>query len=118
MKEWDVVCIVCPKGCRLKVKEENGQMSVIGNDCKRGEVYGVKEVTNPTRVITSTVKVNDPIHRRMPVVTKGSVPKGMMFDVIKEINKVELDLPIYMGDIVIENVLNTGINIVASRTLK
>lgn len=118
MKEWDVVCIVCPKGCRLKVKEEDGQMSVTGNECKRGAVYGVKEVTNPTRVITSTVKVNDPVHRRMPVVSKGSVPKAMMFDVVKEINKIELNLPITMGDIIIENVLGTGVNIVAARTIK
>jgi CxxC motif-containing protein len=118
MKEWDVVCIVCPKGCRLKVTEENNEMSVTGNECKRGLAYGIKEVTNPTRVITSTVKVNHAIHRRMPIVTKGSVPKHMMFDVVKEINKIELELPIYMGDIIIENVLDTGINIVAARTIK
>ena len=117
MKEWDVVCIVCPKGCRLKVKEEDGEMSVTGNGCKRGIAYGKKEVTNPTRVITSTVKVNDPVHRRMPIVTKGSVPKAMMFDVVKEINKIQLDLPIYMGDIIIENVLDTGVNVVAARTI-
>ena len=118
MKEWDVVCIVCPKGCRLKVKEENNEMSVTGNECKRGLAYGIKEVTNPTRVITSTVKVNHPVHRRMPIVTKGSVPKDMMFDVVREINKIELELPIMMGDIIIENVLDTGVNIVASRTIK
>jgi len=118
MKQWDVICIVCPRGCRLKVTEENTEMSVTGNQCKRGIAYGVKEVTAPTRVITSTVKVNHPVHRRMPVVTKGSIPKGMMFDVMKEINRVSLELPIMVGDIVVENVLNTGVNVVASRTIK
>ncbi len=118
MKEWDVVCIVCPKGCRMKVTEENNDMKVSGNQCKRGLTYGVKEVTNPTRVITSTVKVNHPIHRRMPVVTKGAVPKGMMLDVMKEINLIELELPIMVGDMIIGDVLGTGINIVASRTIK
>lgn len=117
MEQWDVVCIVCPKGCRLKVTRENEEMTVTGNQCKRGQAYGLKEVTNPTRVITSTVKVNHPVHRRMPVVTKGAVPKAMMFDVVKEINKVVLELPITMGDIIIEDVLGTGVNIVASRTI-
>lgn len=118
MKQWDVICIVCPRGCRLKVTEENSEMAVTGNLCKRGVAYGKKEVTNPTRIITSTVKVNHPVHRRMPVVTKGAVPKGMMFEVMEEINKVCLDLPIMVGDIVVENVLGTGINVVASRTIK
>jgi len=118
MQNWDVICIVCPRGCRLKVTEDKGEMNVTGNLCKRGFDYGINEVTNPVRVITSTVKVNHPVHRRLPVVTKGAVPKGMMFDVMKEINKVKLDVPIIVGDIVIENVLNTGVNIVASRTIK
>jgi len=118
MKEWDVICIVCPRGCRLKVSKDKDEISVTGNQCIRGVAYGVKEVTNPTRVVTSTVKVNHPVHRRMPVVTKGSVPKDRIFDVMKEINKIQLDLPIYVGDIIIENVLNTGVNVVASRTIE
>ncbi len=118
MKNWDVICIVCPRGCRLKVTDDDGQMGVTGNQCKRGLAYGLKEVTNPTRVITSTVKVNHDIHRRMPVVTKGGVPKGMMFEVMDEINKICLDTPIYVGDIIIENILNTGVNLVASRTIE
>ena len=118
MKTWDVICIVCPRGCRLKVTEERGGMTVTGNQCKRGEGYGVKEVTNPTRVITSTVKLDHPVHRRMPVVTKGDIPKSMMFDVMKEINKVSLSIPVHVGDVVIENVLGTGINVVASRTIE
>ena len=52
----ELICIVCPKGCHLKVDEENGYR-VTGNSCKRGEEYGKKELTNPTRVITSTVRV-------------------------------------------------------------
>ncbi len=118
MKNWDVICIVCPRGCRLKVTENEGEMAVTGNQCKRGQAYGIKEVTNPTRVITSTVKVNHGVHRRMPVVTKGDIPKDMVFKVMKEINGVCLDTPIYVGDVVIENILNTGVNLVASRTIE
>lgn len=117
MENWKVVCIVCPRGCRLKVTNNEGEFLVSGNQCKRGIAYGIKEVSAPTRVVTSTVKVNHAIHRRMPVVTKGAVPKELVFDVMKEINKVSLDLPIYVGDIIIENVLGTGINITASRTI-
>ncbi len=118
MVHWDIVCIVCPKGCRLTVTKENKEMMVTGNQCKRGVAYGLEEVTNPTRIITSTVRLNHPIHRRMPVVTKGAVPKGMMFEVMEQINRVQLELPVHMGDVVIENVMGTGINVVASRTIE
>ena len=72
MKE--LVCIVCPKGCRLKVDEEN-DYAVTGNACPRGAVYGHGESKNPTRVLTSTVKITGGLYRRCPVKTDAAVPK-------------------------------------------
>ena len=73
----DLICIVCPKGCHLHVDEENGY-AVTGNSCPRGADYGKKELVNPTRVITSTVKITGGIHNRLPVKTAecsaGPVP--------------------------------------------
>lgn len=112
-----VICIVCPRGCHLQVVL-NEDLEVTGNLCNRGIAYGKKEVTHPTRVITSTVKVDHPKLRRLPVVTKGSIPKEMMFEAMNEINKISVQIPIKMGDIIIENLLNTGVNVVASRTLE
>jgi len=118
MQEWNIICIVCPRGCHLHVtQDEQSDLVVTGNLCNRGIAYGKKEVTHPTRVITSTVKIHHPTFRRLPVVTKGSIPKGLMMDVMAQINQVEVNAPVTAGDIIIENVLNTGINVVATRSM-
>ena len=83
MKE--LICIVCPKGCHLKVDEENG-CSVTGNSCPRGAEYGKMELTHPTRVVTSTVRCQGGLYPRCPVKTDRAVPKELVFDVMKEKN--------------------------------
>ena len=75
MKE--LICIVCPKGCHLKV-DENDNYRVEGHGCVRGEAYGKKELTDPTRVITSTVKVTGALYARCPVKTAAPIPKGLI----------------------------------------
>lgn len=111
----NLICIVCPKGCHLKVDEN---LNVTGNSCKRGEVYGKAEVTNPTRTITSTVILKNSTYTRLPVKTSCPVPKAMIFDIMKEINKIEVTAPINSGEVLLENVLNTGSNIVSCKTVK
>ena len=114
-----MICIVCPVGCHLEVindaKSETGY-TVNGATCRRGEVYGVKEITNPTRVITSTVKFKGGLIRRLPVRTDSDIPKDKIFDCIKIINAVEVQAPVEVGQVIIENILGTGVNIVASRS--
>ncbi len=110
MKE--LICIVCPKGCRLKVDNE---FNVTGNGCNRGIKYAKDELTNPTRMVTSTVVVLDGEINRLPVVTSSPIPKNNIFDVMNEINKVKVHAPIYVKDVVISNVLNLGVDIVATR---
>ncbi|WP_027632693.1 DUF1667 domain-containing protein [Clostridium hydrogeniformans] len=114
--ERELICIVCPRGCRLKVNVD--EKTVTGNSCKRGEIYGINEVTSPVRVITSTVKINGAALRMLPVKTDGAIPKDLNFKCMEEIAKVEVEAPIKVGQVVIENVLGTGINVVAARTLK
>lgn len=107
-------------GCRLTIVEDlNSEKGYIvqGNSCKKGGEYGIKEIINPTRVLTSTVKIKKAHLERMPVVTKGGIPKDKMFECMKEINSVEIEAPVKVGDIIIENILNTGINLVASRSM-
>ena len=115
MKE--LICICCPKGCHLKVDEQNGY-AVTGNNCPRGEAYGKSELQNPVRVVTSTVRTNNPEHRRLPVKTDRPVSKSAMLDVMAELEKAEVRLPVNVGDIIIENVAGTGANIVAAKTIK
>lgn len=109
------ICIVCPRGCHLEVDEN---LKVTGNTCKRGEAYGIAEVTNPTRTITSTVKINSELLHRLPVMTDNPIPKGKIFDVMKEINKIEVEAPIKVKDVVLENVLGLGVNIIATRSIE
>lgn len=114
MKE--LVCIVCPKGCRLRVDEENGYL-VSGNSCVRGTEYGKNEILNPTRVLTSTVKMEGGLYRRCPVKTNIAVPKGKLFDIMNALNAVTLTAPVQVGQVVIENVCGTGADIIATKAL-
>ncbi len=113
----ELICITCPKGCHLKVDEEN-DYAVTGNSCPRGAEYGKNELKNPKRVITSTVRTNSDEHPRCPVKTAGAVAKGKMFDVMTLLDDITLTTPIKVGDTVIENVLDTGINIVACKNIE
>ena len=114
MKE--LICIVCPKGCHLKVDENNGY-SVTGNGCEKGVEYGKNELINPMRVITSTVKIEGALHRRCPVKTNTSIPKGKMMEIVKELDAVTLKSPVNVGDVVIKNVAQTGADIVATKSM-
>lgn len=111
-----LICIVCPKGCHLSVDEENG-FAVTGNGCPRGAEYGKKELTNPTRVVTSTVKIRGGAHSRCPVKTNRAIPKGMVFRAMAELNKVVLVSPVRRGDAVIRNFLGTGADLVVTRSM-
>ena len=114
MKE--LVCIVCPKGCRLKVDEAN-DYAVTGNACPRGAAYGKSEIQNPTRVLTSTVKITGALYRRCPVKTDNVVPKGKLMEVMQLLNAVELKSPVKIGQVVIENVAGTDANVVVTKDL-
>lgn len=114
MKE--LVCIVCPRGCRLKVDEENG-FAVTGNTCPRGAEYGRNEISNPTRVLTSTVRITGALYPRCPVKTDKAVPKGMLRDIMKKLNGVSLTSPVAAGTVVLENVDGNGANVIVTKDL-
>lgn len=110
-----MICIVCPRGCHLEVDEWN---NVTGNACKRGEIYAINEMTNPTRMITSTVKLIGGEVARLPVVTSSPIPKQKIFDVMKEINQVVVNAPIQIHTVIIHNVLDLGVDVIATRTIE
>jgi CxxC motif-containing protein len=113
----ELICIVCPRGCRLQVDAENGYR-VLGNQCPRGEVYGRDELRNPTRMITSTVRVNGALHPRCPVKTSSPIPKGLIFDAVKTLDGVTLCAPVKSGQVVVKNVCNTGVDFIATRDMQ
>lgn len=112
----ELICIVCPKGCHLKVDEENGY-SVTGNSCEKGAAYGKKELTNPTRVVTSTVRVDGGEKRRVSVKTNRDIPKGKMLEAVALLDTVCLTAPVHIGDVVLEDILGTGADFVATGTV-
>lgn len=112
MKE--LTCIVCPRGCRLKVDDN---MEVTGNACPRGKMYAINELTNPTRTITSSIRVSNRPYTLVSVKTDKPVPKDKMFDVMKEIDKLVVKAPTRIGQVVLANVLGTDSNIVITKDI-
>lgn len=116
----ELTCISCPLGCPLKVEiDENGNvLSVTGNTCKRGAEYGRQEVSAPVRMVTSTVRVVGGEAPVVPVRTATSIPKEKIFAVMEEIRSAEVTAPVQLGDTVLENVADTGVKIVAARSVE
>lgn len=113
----ELICIVCPKGCHLHIDEEQ-DYKVTGNNCRKGETYGKQELINPVRTITSTCKIKEGNLPRIPVKTSDTIPKGKMTAIMYEINQVELTAPVHIGDTIISNVLDTGVDIVACKNME
>lgn len=112
MKEF--TCIICPRGCLLHVDDE---MNVTGNTCPRGKQYAISELTNPVRTITSSVRVNNREDLLVSVKTSGSIPKGKIFDVMAEINKLSVNAPTKIGDVVVKDILGLGVDILVTKNI-
>lgn len=112
MKEFN--CIGCPRGCLLRVEEENGEFTVSGNSCENGRKFAVSEMTEPKRTICSTVKTVFADVPVLPVRVSADIPKDRIFEVMREINSVTVDKRISGGDAVIENVLGLGVDVIST----
>ncbi len=117
MKAKEMICIVCPLGCHIKVLKNDGVYNVTENKCLRGKEYGIKELTNPIRVLTTTVKIKDALLNRLPVKTKEAIPKHKVIKCMEVINSIEIKSPISVGEVIVENILGTGVDVVASRSM-
>lgn len=117
MEKRDLVCVACPLGCGITVTlDDSGNvLEVTGNTCKRGDAYARTEVTSPTRMLTTTVRVEGSEHSYVvPVKSSEPIPKGMMMACMEVINKASVKAPVKIGDVIIENILETGVNIIAT----
>lgn len=116
MEKRELICIGCPMGCPLTV-EMNGTevVNVTGNTCPRGDAYARKEVTNPTRIVTSTVKVEGGKVDMVSVKTKEDIPKGKIFECVKALKGITVKAPVHIGDVILKDVAGTGIDIIATK---
>lgn len=116
MEVRELICIGCPLGCPVTVTMDNGEVvEVKGNTCKRGDVYARKEVTNPTRIVTSTVKVTGGSISMVSVKTKTDIPKEKIFDCVRALKGIEVQAPVHIGDVVMTDVAGTGVDIIATK---
>ena len=111
----ELICITCPRGCHLSVDEN---LNVTGNMCPRGAAYAKAELTHPVRMVTSSVAIVSESQSRLPVKTKDPIPKELIFKIMDEITKVSVKAPIEIGDIIIKDVLGTGVDIVATKDIE
>lgn len=117
-KQMEIICVACPKGCRLEAFRKNGEILVNNAGCKRGKEYAIGEINDPRRMVATTVRVQNGLHPLVPVYTEAPFPKGKISDLLKKIRLVQISAPVTYGQIIIENALDTGINVIASRDLK
>lgn len=113
-KEVIITCITCPLGCAIAVKKKGDDYEVSGNECKKGKKYAIQELTNPVRGITSTVKTVFNDFPRLPVKTDREVPLQEIFIFMEQINAVVVEKRVKPGDLVLKNVKDTDINLVAT----
>ncbi|MDH3706267.1 MAG: DUF1667 domain-containing protein [Acidimicrobiia bacterium] len=111
------LCIGCPLGCRLEVEEdaEGHIVEVRGSRCRRGDRYAAQEHTDPRRVVTTTVAIAGSRWPRLPVRTLGDVPKDLVRRAVRDLGQVRLTAPIRMGDVVVDDLLGTGVAVAATR---
>lgn len=113
----NITCICCPKGCSICLDSEKPKETIKGFKCPKGKDYAIGELVHPMRTISSTAEIKGAIHPRIPVKTNGNIPKEMIFEVMAEINGISVKSPVKCGDVLIKNVLGTGVDIVACKDM-
>jgi CxxC motif-containing protein len=113
----ETICIVCPKGCRLRVHTSRGRLSVGGNACPRGEAYGLSEATDPRRVVTAVVRTDSAAHPCVPVKTAVPVPKTIIPRLLSHLYSLVVGLPVGRGAMLLERFEGTEVRVVFTRGL-
>ncbi len=118
MSTQELICIGCPMGCSLKVNiSDDKELTVTGNTCPRGEDYARKELTDPRRIVTSSVRVTGGHLPAVSVKTASDIPKGKIGDCIKALKTVTVEAPVKIGQVILEDVAGTGVDIVATKNI-
>lgn len=116
METRNLTCIGCPLGCSVSVTmEQKKVVKVTGNTCRRGEIYARKEVANPTRIVTTSVRVTGGTMAMVSCKTKEDIPKEKIFDCMRALADVSVAAPVHMEDVILKNVCGTGVDVIATR---
>lgn len=119
MEQHNLICINCPLGCALTVTMEDGKVGqVFGNTCPRGDTYARKEMTNPTRTVTSTIRVSNGHLPVVSVKTASDIPKEKITDVMNTIRGITVPAPVRIGDVLLPDAAGTGVSVVATKEIR
>ena len=115
----EIICINCPLGSRLEVTIEEGKVAkVTGNTCGKGVEYAQTECLNPTRTVTTTVSIKNTLYALLPVRTSKPIPKDLVTKCVQYLRRIEVKAPVRTGEIIVENILGTEADIIATKNLE
>ena len=114
----ELICICCPLGCRVNIERNGDDFTVTGNTCPRGRDYAISELTAPVRMVTSSVPVVGSTEKTVSLKTDKPIAKELIFKALETLKGVVVTAPIKEGAIIVSNVLNTGVNFVATREIE
>ncbi|NJP40452.1 DUF1667 domain-containing protein [Oscillospiraceae bacterium HV4-5-C5C] len=115
----ELVCIICPRGCQLSVQENpDGSLAVHGNACPRGQTYAIKELTAPSRTLTTTVRIKSAALPVVPVKSQAEIPKAKLFEAMQQISHLVLTAPVKRGSVALTDLAGTGISLIVTRDME
>ncbi len=115
----EIICISCPNGCSLEVDVENGKvLSVKGGECRKGIDYAKNEILSPLRFVTTTVKITGADLPLLPVRTSKPVPRELCAKIVKKASKIAVKAPVKIGQVIAPDILSTGADLIATRSLR
>lgn len=110
-------CIVCPLSCTVQVSRDGDGYKTRGNQCRRGERYAIAEHTEPVRMVTTTIVIRNAVLQRLPVISEKEIPKAKLKECLRVLYRLTAEAPVVCGDVVLENICGTGVNMLAARTM-
>ena len=113
----ELICITCPKECVTTAWKEKGEIKIEGKICKRGKEYIKQEYVEPRRVLTSTVVVEHSPVKRLPVRTRKAIPRKKLFAAMDRLAEIRVKPPVKIGEVIIANLLDPGVDVIASDDL-
>lgn len=115
--QQQIICVACPKGCRLNIQHDGDQVLVSNEGCKRGVEYAIGEMKDPRRMVATTVRINGGRHPLLPVYTAAPFPKARIMDLLALLRSTQVQAPVKAGQVILKNALDTGISILASQDM-
>ena len=117
--EREFTCIICPNGCLIKVEYEGTNIKNIkGDECPKGKDYVKNEITNPLRVFTGSVLVENGDFSLVGVKTPVPIPKKYLKKVGEITHRIKVEAPVTIGQVIAFNLLNQNIDLVATRKIE